>query len=45
MLQTVFIIAALLVLLLLIIAAVFMLDDLVLDKHFTKKLRRKLGVD
>jgi hypothetical protein len=45
MLQTVFLITALLVLLLMLTGLVFMLDDLVLDKHFAKKLRRKLGVD
>ena len=33
------------IMLLLIAVLVFVFDDIVLNKHFTKKLHKKLGVD
>jgi hypothetical protein len=43
--MTFFMIIICIVMFLLSMLLIFVLDDIVLNKHFTKKLHRKIGVD
>ena len=43
--MTLFVIVSSFLMLLLTILLVFVFDDIVLNKHFTKKLHKQLGVD